>query len=117
MACMFGSTISRRRCFEHLATIVAPFLAAALIVSTAACQPRFGADGNFDPDSFATPPTANRPYVRWWWPGGAVDDAEIGRELVLLQQAGFGGVEIQPLLLGLTPAEIAADPNVRTVGT
>lgn len=36
--------------------------------------------------------------VRWWWPGGDVTDAEIKREIGLLDSAGFGGAEIQPLV-------------------
>jgi hypothetical protein len=57
---------------------------------------------------FANPPTQARPYVRWWWPGNAVDDAELKREVRLFRAAGFGGAEIQAFNTGvpdLTPAE------------
>jgi hypothetical protein len=52
---------------------------------------------------FRNPPKAYRPMVRWWWPGGDVNDAELIREVGLLDQAGFGGAEIQPFRFGLKP--------------
>jgi hypothetical protein len=41
--------------------------------------------------------------VRWWWPGGDVTDAELRREVGLLDKANFGGAEIQPFTQGLNP--------------
>ncbi len=41
--------------------------------------------------------------VRWWWPGGDVTDAELRQEVDLLDQANFGGAEIQPFKIGLDP--------------
>ncbi len=35
--------------------------------------------------------------MRWWWFGPAVTDEELGRELAAMQQAGIGGVEVQPV--------------------
>jgi len=61
--------------------------------------------------AFRAPPISARPWVRWWWPGGAVEDAELRREIDILDQAGFGGGEIQPFNPGvpnLTPAERTA---------
>jgi hypothetical protein len=46
---------------------------------------------------FANPPAACRPFVRWWWNGDMIEKQEIARELRLLVQAGFGGVEINPI--------------------
>jgi hypothetical protein len=62
---------------------------------------------------FMSPPKSVRPMVRWWWPGAAVDDVELRREVGLLDDAGFGGAEIQAFTLGLdqvrlTPQERAA---------
>jgi hypothetical protein len=54
--------------------------------------------------------------IRWWWPGGNVSDSGIAAELALLDDLGFGGVEIQPFAFGLRREEAAA-PSVRTVGT
>jgi hypothetical protein len=62
-------------------------------------------------ERFATPPPAQRPMLRWWWPGGAVDLPELVQQLRSFHSAGFGGVEIQPLRIGLPhnmPAETAA---------
>jgi len=38
-----------------------------------------------------------RPWIRWWWPGSAVDDAGLTRQLEQFAQAGLGGVEITPI--------------------
>ena len=62
-------------------------------------------------DNFLQPSTAARPWVRWWWPGAAVEDDELRREIDLLDQAGFAGGEIQPFnpgLTNLTPAQRTA---------
>ena len=78
-------------------------------------------------ESFHTPAKQARPRLRWWWPGDAVDDAELKREIALLDDNGFAGAEIQsftPNFVTLTPAERAvvndyAEPRffaqVRTV--
>lgn len=47
--------------------------------------------------TFVNPPAEARPFVRWWWAGGAVDKAGITRELELMAEAGIGGVEINTL--------------------
>jgi hypothetical protein len=51
--------------------------------------------------------------VRWWWPGGDVTPSELRREIRVLDEAGFGGVEIQSFRIGLKamPPEIAARVN------
>jgi hypothetical protein len=64
--------------------------------------------------AFRNPPKAARPIMRWWWPGDAVTDKELRRELALLDATGIGGVEIQsfnPGIPGLTPAEREAVDN------
>ena len=63
------------------------------------------------------PPAEARPTARWWWPGGSVDEAGMAAHLSAIQRAGFGAVEIQPLLLGLSEQAQAADPAIRSVGT
>lgn len=47
--------------------------------------------------AFITPPMEYRPMVRWWWNGNKITAKEILRELDLLQEAGIGGVEINPI--------------------
>lgn len=44
--------------------------------------------------AWAAPDGANRPRMRWWWPGIGIDKAGIERDLDTFSDAGFGGVEI-----------------------
>src|SRR5690348_11268930 len=39
----------------------------------------------------------NKPWVRWWWLGNAVDTPGLRYNLRSFQQAGIGGVEITPI--------------------
>jgi hypothetical protein len=43
------------------------------------------------------PTRLQRPWTRWWWPGGAVDRPNLTRELEGMAAAGIGGVEITPI--------------------
>ncbi len=70
-----------------------------------------------EPEAWREPPADSRPVARWWWPGGAVDEEGIAGELERIRAAGFGAVELQPLLLGLSEEDLAADPRVRSVGS
>ena len=63
------------------------------------------------------PPLAVRPIARWWWPGGSVEPVRLREHAAQIAAAGFGGVEVQPLLLGLGADDLAADADLRTVGT
>lgn len=54
-------------------------------------------------EGFQHPAKAYRPMVRWWWPGGDVQNFELRREVDALNKAGFGGAEIQPFDIGLNP--------------
>lgn len=59
---------------------------------------------------FEAPPKEARPRLRWWWPGAAVADDELRREIDLMDANGFGGAEIQsfsPNFVTLTPQERA----------
>jgi hypothetical protein len=62
---------------------------------------------------FQNPAKEFRPMVRWWWPGGDVTDAELRREVKLLDQANFGGGEIQPFTIGLDPKKMPEDTRKR----
>jgi hypothetical protein len=53
-------------------------------------------------------PDTTRPWTRWWWPGSAVDEAGLTRQLEQFAAAGLGGVEITPIY-GVRGAE---DRNV-----
>jgi hypothetical protein len=63
---------------------------------------------------FKVPPKDMRPRFRWWWPGDAVSDEQLRREIALIDDAGFAGAEIQamgPNFAKLTDAEKAAVNN------
>ncbi len=38
-----------------------------------------------------------KPWTWWWWPGSAVDSANIARQLKIFSKAGLGGVQIIPI--------------------
>ena len=48
---------------------------------------------------FKNPPQYTKPYARWWWNGNVLEASEIDRQLQLLRDAGFGGVEVTPILM------------------
>ncbi|MEO1217871.1 MAG: glycosyl hydrolase [Bacteroidota bacterium] len=58
---------------------------------------------NFDAELFNDPPLENGPILRWWWPGAWVDSIQLVKELETFHEKGFGGVDIQPLAVGLDP--------------
>ena len=41
--------------------------------------------------------TVNRPFVRWWWHGSAVDSVGLNYNLEEFAKKGLGGVEITPI--------------------
>lgn len=47
--------------------------------------------------SATTTPETTKPWTRWWWPGSAVDEAGLTRQLEQFAAAGLGGVEITPI--------------------
>ena len=55
--------------------------------------------GNLDEyfKGFQDPPAGSRLFVRWWWNGNRLSEKEILRELDVMQAAGIGGVEINPI--------------------
>jgi hypothetical protein len=61
------------------------------------------------PVGFAEPASDARPFVRWWWNGTRVDEAEIVRELDVMQAAGIGGVELNSIRMpeDASPAALA----------
>lgn len=58
---------------------------------------------NFDPQVFINPPSEFGPFTRWWWPGNDVDEDELKREVNVLVENRFAGVEIQPFTTGINP--------------
>ncbi len=55
---------------------------------------------------FQNPPVGARLFVRWWWNGNRLSKKEILRELDVMNAAGIGGVEINPIAFpdGADPA-------------
>lgn len=81
---------------------------ASCIFGLAACLQLHAQNVDAVARQFQTPAKAYRPMVRWWWPGGDVNDAELSREIQLLDQGNFGGAEVQPFNWGLRPNMSAA---------
>lgn len=52
---------------------------------------------NTPEDIWGTPTAENRPFVRWWWHGSAVDEIGLTWNLEQFAEAGLGGVEITPI--------------------
>jgi hypothetical protein len=61
-------------------------------------------------DGFVNPPSEARPFVRWWWNGNHINADEIKRELDILQSAGIGGVEINPIAMPEDAFDIGTKP-------
>ena len=38
-----------------------------------------------------------KPWTRWWWPGSAVDEEGLTKQLGMFAEAGLGGVEVTPI--------------------
>jgi glycosyl hydrolase family 106( putative alpha-L-rhamnosidase) len=72
-----------------------------ILLLLALAVPSALADDASDPlfASFQQPPAPLRPFVRWWWNGSRVTEAEILRELDALKAAGVGGVEINTIAM------------------
>ncbi|KMT63690.1 glycosyl hydrolase [Catenovulum maritimum] len=51
---------------------------------------------------FDTPPAQAKPFARWWWNGNCVRKEQLLRELDILKDAGFGGIEINPIMMPIT---------------
>jgi hypothetical protein len=106
----------RRREFIRLASAGAvsfPLLGAHIVDASVAEHGETGTgEGIGSPSGtelhalFENPPNRYRPMVRWWWNGDRVTSEEVLRELDVMEKAGIGGVEINPIKF---PSE--ADPG------
>lgn len=65
---------------------------------------------------FQSPPKKYRPLVRWWWPGDDVTEAELRREIGVLDEAGFGGAEVQPFVKGFATKNFSREEMERVNG-
>ena len=50
-----------------------------------------------DTNVWPTPTQTAKPWTRWWWPGSAVNENDLTRQLESFAAAGLGGVEITPI--------------------
>lgn len=60
-------------------------------------QQEGGEGKNTDPFGWNNITTTAKPATFWWWLGSCVNEAEIERQLIMLKEAGFGGVMVCPL--------------------
>lgn len=64
--------------------------------------------------NFQAPAKNYGPIARWWWPGNGVTEAELRREVGVLDKAGFGGAEIQAFDKGL-PAQYISEAEQQAI--
>jgi hypothetical protein len=79
----------------------------ATAIITAACARPRPASAPASP--WPTPGSEARPWAIWWWPGSAVDEAEIDAHLARYAAAGLGGVHVVPIY-GVRGAEARSIP-------
>ena len=111
--------VRRRERFRRGGALLRCCAALGVLLLAAGCGDRVSRDADppgFSLATFAAPPREAGPMARWWWPGGAVDDATLRASLESIADAGYASVEVQPFLIGLSDGDVAADPRVRTVG-
>jgi hypothetical protein len=63
---------------------------------------------------FARADSSSGAMFRWWWPGAAVEERELVREIDAIADAGYKGVEIADVMDGV---EYAVDPDKYGYGT
>ncbi len=73
-------------------------------------------DNGFSAEVFADPPREYHPQTRWWWPGAAVEDGVLTKQLDSFLDVGYGAVEIQTFMATLTRDDLEQDPRIRAVG-
>jgi len=78
-----------RNCCVLSSLLAMAFLSPSMIGSVQASEDLY--------EGFRNPPAVARPAVRWWWNDNRITADEIIRELDILQAAGVGGIEINPI--------------------
>jgi len=85
------------------------FSTVSFLLLIAACQPQkeepkenaWFPPYDFDAATFQKAPREFGPFTRWWLPGNDITNEELQREIKVLAENGFAGVEVQPLTMGL----------------
>ncbi len=75
-------------------TVFMTLISALSMVSSCSPAPK---DELFD--KFENPPAEAKPFVRWWWGENSVTEKGLLREIEVMDQAGIGGYEINPIAL------------------
>src|SRR5689334_2706783 len=75
------------------------WLCAALLASLVAAPviAQGQAQGKSEAQAWPALTVTAKPWTRWWWPGSAVDKANLTKQLEAIVAAGIGGVEITPI--------------------
>ncbi|AHM61171.1 Tat pathway signal sequence domain-containing protein [Flammeovirgaceae bacterium 311] len=61
-------------------------------------------------EGFKNPPAEARPFIRWWWNGNHLDKKELSRQLTVMNEAGIGGVEINPIAMPDEAKDVGTQP-------
>jgi hypothetical protein len=61
-------------------------------------------------EGFKNPPAEARPFIRWWWNGNHLDKKELSRQLKVMQEAGLGGIEINPIAMPEEAKDVGTQP-------
>jgi len=80
--------------YDHRKSRIAKLSASAALALSFALSSGVSAGVDGLNDRFHNPPPAAGPWIRWWWPGDAVDSQEIRREIDVLKSTGFAGGEV-----------------------
>ena len=110
------SGLSRRALFGAAAVTAGVTVATVTPGAASAAAPATTAG----PDlvrGFARPGTSTAAGFRWWWPHGAVDPAEVAREVDQVADAGFGALEIADVTHSLSARGITIDLEQHGWGT
>ena len=93
-------------------SVTVPARRTRLVLLHASPRNLSAAEGNLQPETapaaswswqqWQNPSRDMYPFIRWWWPGNAVETDQLRRELSSLHAAGYGGVELQTLSIGLS---------------
>ena len=65
----------------------------------------------FQVNEWINPDERYFPILRWWWPGNAVEKAQIQTELKKFKQAKFSSIELQTLTIGMPKKYLMQNEN------
>jgi len=99
---------SNRNSFENITMSIGAGKAKILILSQRT-------DSNnkncFQANEWINPDDSYFPILRWWWPGNAVEKAQIQTELKKFKKAKFSSIELQTLTIGMPKKYLMQNKN------